>query len=140
MGDPDKSALILVVDDTQAVRALIVRALAEVGHDVVAAGSAEHALEVVAERRTPLDLAVLDVHLAGTDGPTLAAVLRRDHPALRVLFVSGYGDAEERSLGGDPLLAKPFYLDTLTRCVEDLLTKGYSEACPPADQRRSRPA
>jgi len=140
MGYPGEPASILVVDDTQAVLALIVRALAELGHQVVAARSAEHALEAVAERRTHLDLAVLDVHLAGTDGPTLAAVLRRDHPDLRVLFVSGYGDAEDRSPAGDPLLAKPFHLDALTRCVEDLLTRGHSESCPPADQRRSRPA
>ena len=140
MSYPGEPALILIVDDTEPVRALIARAVAELGHHVLAASSAEHALEVVAERGARLDLAILDVHLAGTDGPTLAAVLRRDQPALRVLLVSGYGDNGERALGDDPLLAKPFHLDTLARCVEDLLTTGYSKLCPPGVHRRSRPA
>jgi len=140
MGYPGEPALILVVDDTEPVRVLIARAVAELGHHVLAAGSAEHALELVAERGARLELAILDVHLAGTDGPTLAAVLRRDHPDLRVLLVSGYGDTGERALGADPLLAKPFHLETLTRCVEDLLTTGYSKFCPPGDHRHSRPA
>ena len=133
-------ALILVVDDTEPVRMLMARALAELGHQLLAAASAEQALEVVAERGEQLDLAVIDVHLAGTDGPTLAAVLRRDHRDMRVLFVSGYGDAEQRAVVRDPLLAKPFHLDTLARCVEELLATGRSESCPSAEQQRARPA
>ena len=140
MSYPGEPALILIVDDTEPVRALMARAVAELRHHVLAASSAEHALELVATSGARLDLAILDVHLAGTDGPTLAAVLRRDHRDLRVLFVSGYGDTGERALGDDPLLAKPFHLETLTRCVEDLLTMGYSKFCAPGDHRRSRPA
>jgi two-component system, cell cycle sensor histidine kinase and response regulator CckA len=138
MGDRGGPALILVVDDTAAVRALIVRALAEVGHQVLAARSAEHALAAVAECGARLDLAILDVHLPGTNGPTLAAVLRRDRPELRVLFISGDGDSGEHALGEEPLLAKPFHLNTLVRCVADLLTKGRSDSCTPAHHRRSR--
>jgi CheY-like chemotaxis protein len=134
------SPLVLVVDDTAVVRMLMVRALAEAGYVVLTASSAEDALECVAEHGEPLDLAVIDVHLAGTDGLTLALILRRDQPSLPVLFVSGYGDAGQQDLVTDPLLAKPFNLDTLTRCVKDLLTTGHSEFCPPGDYRRSRPA
>jgi two-component system, cell cycle sensor histidine kinase and response regulator CckA len=128
--DARASALMLVVDDTAMVRTLMARALAQAGHQVLAASCAEHALELVAERGEQLDLAVIDVHLAGTDGPTLAGVLRRGDPGLPVLFVSGYGDAEQReTLGvGDYLLAKPFDLDTLARCVQELLARGRSES------------
>lgn len=121
MSEPREPALILVVDDIEPVRALMSRALAESGYEVLVASFAECALELVAERGERLSLAVIDVHLGGTDGPTLARILRRDHPSLPVLFVSGYGEAEQRSPLGDYMLAKPFNLDTLTRHVRQLL-------------------
>jgi two-component system, cell cycle sensor histidine kinase and response regulator CckA len=121
------SILVLVVDDTPVVRTVIARALTEAGYEVVAASSAEHALELVAQRGESPDLAVIDVHLTGTDGPTLAEVLRRGNSRLPVLFVSGYGDAEQRALLADPLLAKPFALDTLVHRVQELLVSGRGE-------------
>jgi DNA-binding response OmpR family regulator len=122
------ATFVLVVDDTPAVRMLMARALAEGGYVVLAASSAEHALELVADRGEPPDLAVIDVHLAGTDGPTLAGVLRRGRPGLPVLFVSGYGDTEQQVLLGDHLLAKPFALDTLVCRVRELLARGSDES------------
>jgi len=123
---------VLVVDESEAVRKLVARALADAGHEVLAAASAEAALDVVAARGERLDLAVIDVHLARTDGQTLASVLRRDHPSLPVLFVSGYGDAEQRALVKGYLLAKPFDLDTLVHHVQALLTLGRPDSGPDA--------
>jgi DNA-binding response OmpR family regulator len=125
-------ALVLVVDDTETVRKLVARALADAGHEVLAAASAEQALDVVAARGERLDLAVIDLHLARTDGQTLASVLRRDHPGLPVLFVSGYGDAERRAMVKGDLLAKPFDLDTLVHHVQALLTRARPESGPDA--------
>ncbi len=115
------SELVLVVEDQTPVRQVVTRALTRFGYRVVEASSAEQALEQAGElggRR--LDLLLTDVMLPGQSGPELAALLLRDRPSLKVLYVSGYADQDVFDgieTGEDWLfLPKPF-------SVEDLLEK-----------------
>ena len=83
---------VLLVEDEDAVRALVGEILERNGFTVRSAHSAEAALEILAD--SPVDLLLTDVMLPGLTGPELARRARLDAPGLRVLFMSGYtGDA-----------------------------------------------
>ena len=105
-------ARLLVVDGADASRALLVEALARLGHEVTAVADGAGALERLA--RDPVDLVLLDVHGSAADGDAVLARLRRD-PALAhvpVLVVSADGDparvAAWLELGAADFLARPF--------------------------------
>jgi CheY-like chemotaxis protein len=121
---PGGTETILLVEDEPAVRVLISQALERLGYRVLVSSDASTAMAYAAAEG-PLPLLVTDIRLPGQDGPSLAATLRLQNPALRVLYVSGYaGDAMVTSglLGPDEaFLAKPFSADELARRVRVLL-------------------
>jgi CheY-like chemotaxis protein len=109
---------VLVVDDDDSVRMLLRVMLERDGWKVLAARGADEALAVsaLAER---IDLLVTDVHLAGSDGPTLHRLLHQSHPELRALFVSGdtHESLIERRVldAASEFLQKPFTPQELVR-------------------------
>jgi two-component system cell cycle sensor histidine kinase/response regulator CckA len=113
---------ILLVEDEEAVRAFGARALAARGYSVLEAGSGREALDIVARRAEPVDLVVSDVVMPEMDGPSLMRELRRRHPGLKIIFVSGYAeDAFKKNLpeGEDfTFLPKPFSLKQLVEAVK----------------------
>jgi len=120
------SETILVVDDEPMVRALARRALEYYGYGVLEAEDGEIALQVVAadvERKIALVLA--DVVMPRMDGRELSERLRKSHPSLLVLYMSGHtGDelARRRLLDPTvPFIQKPFHPDELVAEVQELL-------------------
>ncbi|MEO5733487.1 MAG: response regulator [Rubrivivax sp.] len=79
---------VLYVEDHEDLRELTVEILAEWQLDFEAVDSAEAAL--AAFQRQPFDLLLTDVSLPGVLGTALAKQLMSRHPALRVVFLSGY--------------------------------------------------
>jgi two-component system cell cycle sensor histidine kinase/response regulator CckA len=117
---PAAGRTILLVDDEAPVRRLAERALRRQGFEVIAAPSAEDALESLAAENTGADLAcvISDVVMPGLDGPALVRQLRQTRPALPAILMSGYADAALRdSLQADDIcfLAKPFSMAELTK-------------------------
>lgn len=114
---------ILVLEDRDAPRRFVVRALRRAGYHVIPAASAEDALEEL-DRDANVDLVLTDVQLPTLSGPELVARLaeRGIHP--KVLFVSGFAgdDMRERirALGAE-FLPKPFASGTLLRAVRRAL-------------------
>ena len=117
------SAVILLVEDEEAVRAFGARALASRGYKVLEAGSGVEALEVVEENKGKIDLVVSDVVMPEMDGPTMFTELRKRGIKAKVIFVSGY--AEEAFSKGLPegeefgFLPKPFSLKQLIETVKE---------------------
>jgi CheY-like chemotaxis protein len=112
-GDP---ATVLVVDDAEAVRELVRLALQGTGRRIVVAASGAEAVAEAAG--LPIDVLVTDVLLPDLSGPELAAVLRAEHPTLRVIYISGWYDhADFPGVRDGPLLTKPFSIDDLRRAV-----------------------
>ncbi|WP_026190688.1 cell cycle histidine kinase CckA [Methylobacterium sp. WSM2598] len=113
---------ILLVEDEDPVRAVNARALAARGYTVLEAASGLEALAIIGERDTPVDLVVSDVVMPEMDGPTLLRELRKRHPTLKVIFVSGYAeDAFQKNLPeGEEFnfLPKPFSLKQLVETVK----------------------
>ena len=111
---------ILVVDDNDDARMLLADVLTELGHDVTVASCAAEALEVA--RRAPPELALLDIGLPDMDGYELAAQLRREFPAVRLVALSGYGQAAEH-VGDHPELDRYLVKPVELRRVIDTLTE-----------------
>ncbi|MFH6785046.1 MULTISPECIES: cell cycle histidine kinase CckA [Methylobacterium] len=113
---------ILLVEDEDPVRAVNGRALTARGYTVLEAASGLEALQIMQEREVPVDLVVSDVVMPEMDGPTLLRELRKAHPGLKVIFVSGYAeDAFRKNLpDGEEFnfLPKPFSLKQLVETVK----------------------
>jgi two-component system cell cycle sensor histidine kinase/response regulator CckA len=119
------SETILVVEDEEAVRNLIQRALGHLGYRIVAVGSGDEALALM-EGELAVDLLLTDVMLPGNlQGNDLAQAVSLIHPGLAVLYVSGYTpDAIVHTGRLDPgvnYVEKPFRPDELARRVRELL-------------------
>jgi CheY-like chemotaxis protein len=120
---PGGSETVLVVDDQDAVRTLATRVLQFNGYVVLAAGSAEEALELAAKSER-VDLLLTDALMPGLSGPELAHRLREKRPGIRVLLMSGYADPKVVSAGqqeGSAFLAKPFTARELADRVRRVL-------------------
>jgi two-component system, cell cycle sensor histidine kinase and response regulator CckA len=86
----EHASTILIAEDEPGVRAFLELALTRAGHRVIAAANGEEALEVAERSLDPIDLLIADVVLPGLSGPEVADQLRRRHPGVRALFLSGY--------------------------------------------------
>ena len=119
--DDRPPGVVLLVEDEAPVRAFASRALRLRGYTVIEAGSAEEALDALADKELSVDLFVTDVIMPGLDGPTWVRRALKDRPDTKVVFVSGY--AEDALDGGSDdipdsvFLPKPFSLTELTETV-----------------------
>ena len=118
-------ARLLVVDDDDDVRAVVAAELADLGYSVAQAATVQEAVAAVAAGPVP-GLVLTDVALQGGSGPGLAAYLRRLHPGLPVLFMTG--QAGRDGLEGEQVMAKPFAANDLATRVSDLLASAEAGA------------
>jgi signal transduction histidine kinase len=116
--------VVLVVEDEQTVRALVMDVLQERGYRALSATDGMAALEVL-QSEAHVDLLVTDVGLPGLDGPQLVAAALQHRPDLKVLFMTAY--AREAPAGPATLqrpiavLQKPFTVDGLLAHVRAAL-------------------
>ena len=117
---------VLIADNDPLVRQLLSRVLIGEGYCVLEAANGTEALTIARQHPHPVDLVVADVMMPEMDGFGLAAQLARDHPDIKVLYVTGHYDDSvgvRRGLreSGSPFLLKPFRLDEFTRKVQETL-------------------
>jgi DNA-binding NtrC family response regulator len=128
---------ILVADDEEGVRNLLVHWLGERGHTVIAVRSANEALRNLAE--DDFDLVITDVVMPDGDGFELISALRKTHSDTRVLAISGGGRylrgveclKMARGLGAHGVLMKPFNSEQLQAAIDSaVLTREAKSAEP----------
>jgi DNA-binding response OmpR family regulator len=116
---------LLVVDDDDGVRKLVVDVLRQRAYRVLEARNGRHALEVARKHDGPIHLLVTDLVMPELGGAELAAELRRNNSCIRVLYLSGYSDDEAllaRTLErGTQFLSKPFLPGDLLNSVRGVL-------------------
>ena len=114
---------ILLVDDEESVRSIVVKILRRAKYNVLEAEDGEAALRISDSHPDKIDLLISDMYMPGLRGPEVAQALAPKRPGLRVLFMSGYADQDSRS--GVPLganfLNKPFSGKELGAAVEAAL-------------------
>ncbi|QXI18124.1 response regulator [Pseudomonas hamedanensis] len=118
--NPATPATILVVEDDDIVRMLIVDVLEELEYTVVEADGSAQAQVILKNLDTRIDLMMTDVGLPDMDGRELAAEARKSRPELPVLFASGYAESIDLPEGMD-MIGKPFSIDQLRDKVKRIL-------------------
>ena len=115
---------ILLVEDEPFVREVTCEVLQAAGYRVLTAKNAVEGAGVYEARRGEVELLLTDIILPGETGRALAGRLRREDPALKVLFVSGYSEQVGLSeTKQEECLGKPFSSEVLLRKVRELLDR-----------------
>lgn len=118
---PDTQPTILVVEDDDIVRMLIVDVLEELEYQVLEADGCEQALAYLRNDAQPIALMMTDVGLPVMDGRELAKQARSARPQLPILFASGYAESLDVP-EGMAVIGKPFSIDQLRDKVNGILS------------------
>lgn len=119
---------ILVIDDEQLIRLQIRSALELEGYVVHEAANGNEGLARIAEAAP--DVVITDILMPDKEGIETILELRRSHPKIRIIAISGGGRTGNKDflrtakhLGADRTLAKPFGLAELLRLVREVLAE-----------------
>ena len=117
---------VLVVEDEEAVRRLILTALESNGYRVLVAGDGVEALKLLSSHTAPLDLLITDLAMPGMNGLELARKVVDRLPAIEVLYISGYAEDVRQSgaIEESRFLQKPFAPNVLVRKVREIFDNG----------------
>jgi two-component system nitrogen regulation response regulator NtrX len=113
---------ILIVDDEADIRDLVAGLLEDEGYETRSAGDSDSALAQIEQRRP--NLVILDIWLQGSrlDGLELLDFIKRDHPEVPVIIISGHGNVETAvsaiKRGASNFIEKPFKTDHLLHLVQ----------------------
>ncbi len=122
---------VLLVEDDDTVRALVVELLGELDLCITQAADGSQAMALLSGQRQ-FDLLIADVGLPGPSGHQVAELARQQNPDIRVLLMTGYADRGDldHDLHTDrlELLAKPFDAPALVRKVRQVM--GLQDAAP----------
>lgn len=118
---------VLLVDDDEAVRTPLARALQLDGHSVTEASDGAHALETFMESEEGFDLLVTDIRMPLMDGIQLALAVAAKRQGFPIILMTGYAEQRERAreLDGlvDEVLTKPFPLGDFRKTVRDVIAR-----------------
>jgi CheY-like chemotaxis protein len=119
------SETVLLVEDAEPLRKLAHMFLTDNGYQVLTAADGSEAQQVAGQNPGPIHLLLTDVVMPGINGRVLAERLASQHPAMKVLYMSGYTDSFIAGHGvleeGVHLIHKPFTEAALLRRVRELL-------------------
>ena len=123
------SQYILVVDDEEQIRELIAIYLRKQGFEVSSEGSS--VATVVSLRQRIPDLIVLDIGLGDEDGLRLLVDIKKEHPNVKVIMLTGMGFVEDLlqeavQKGADGYVSKVLPLDELLMAIQ--------RACKPTQE------
>ncbi len=113
---------ILIVDDDDIFRKLLIDILSDRGYKLLEAPSGETALEVI-EKQKP-DVAIVDVDLPTMNGIELAKIIKGQYPQFPIVMITGYAalytPADVLSIGVEAFLQKPIAMDKLLSVLTQL--------------------
>jgi len=127
---------VLVVDDEPELRSLLSEYFGRQGFQVQAVADAAAARAAV-QAQSP-KVAILDVHMPGEDGLSLARWLREHHPQVGIVMLTTAAETVDRvvglEMGADDYVPKPFELRELLARVKSLQRR-LGSAAPGATER-----
>jgi CheY-like chemotaxis protein len=118
---------ILVIDDDAEVRSLYKRILEQAGYEIIEASDGNMGIALYKANRP--ELIITDIIMPEKEGIETIMELRRDYPDVKIIAISGGGQATAGSmcltlagqLGADRTLAKPFSKQELLTMISDVL-------------------
>jgi PAS domain S-box-containing protein len=118
------SETVLVVEDEEIVRALIVEVLQDLGYNVLEAGDGPGGLNIL-QSPEPIALLITDVGLPGMNGRQLADAGRERRPGLKTMFITGYAENAMLVSGklepGMMVVTKPFAVNALEDNIRKMM-------------------
>ena len=124
-------ARILLIDDSEDLRAMLCDELVAAGYEVAAVANGHAGLAAV--RKAQVDIVVTDIFMPERDGLEIIVELRRDFPLIKIIAISG-GRTDRRPMqwtdhlaiahdvGADAILRKPFAPAQLVEAIERLVS------------------
>jgi CheY-like chemotaxis protein len=120
---------LLLVEDHDSTREVLVRILRRAGHEVYGAPTGTEALELL-RMAGPFDALISDLGLPDRNGFDLLREIRTTHPALPAIALSGYGMDEDvkraKDAGFTAHLVKPIPFDQLRAILDQIAIGGQS--------------
>jgi CheY-like chemotaxis protein len=119
---------ILIIDDDQSLRDSLRRTLRREGYTVLEAAEGGEGLKVL--KSHPVDVVLVDLFMPGKEGLETIGELRRSHPGIKIIAMSGGGKKGHmdvlkaaKLMGARRTLAKPFTREQLLEAVEQELAQ-----------------
>ena len=126
---------LLVVDDEPDVREVLAEYFTAHGYAVIGAENAE-AAKAVATRES-VDLALVDIHMPGEDGLSLARHLRERYAGMAIIMLTSASTVVDRivglEIGADDYVVKPFEPRELVARIRSVLRRASRNAPPAAE-------
>jgi DNA-binding NtrC family response regulator len=121
MSNPRKK--ILVVDDDQVIRDLIISFLSFSGYEAQGAQNGQEGLDLVLKNQP--DLVITDIHMPQMNGFQLLKAVKKIDSDIPVIFITGYAHLRrffsDQNARADGFLEKPFNLDSLNSMVKKFI-------------------
>jgi len=124
------SPSILVVDDELLIRDLLYDFFNQQGWDISIAENGQKALDILREKK--VDLVLTDLRMPDMDGLALTTELRKDHPHLPVIIMTGYPSVDSaitalRQKVADYVI-KPFNINKLYKTIEAKISEAKQDS------------
>ncbi|MGB8656736.1 MAG: response regulator [Candidatus Zixiibacteriota bacterium] len=127
---------VLVVDDDERIRTLLVDTLSALGYNSLGVKNGEEALSLLETEK--LDLVITDVRMPKVNGLSLLRNVKARYPLVPVLIITGYdfGHSKDQAMegGADGFLAKPFRIGK----IEELIQKALGIKATPSGEKPYR--
>ena len=111
--------MVLVIDDEDLVRDVVVRMIEDLGYGVASARDGASGLAIVDAQ--PIDLVLVDMTMPRMSGADVIAALRAKHPQIPIVLCSGFDRDGKGPVKADAYLPKPFRIDALEQTLARLL-------------------
>ncbi|ABF42019.1 PAS/PAC sensor hybrid histidine kinase [Candidatus Koribacter versatilis Ellin345] len=120
-----RPAVVLLVEDEEALRAAAGDFLETRGYKIMTARDGTEALSMASKFAERIDVLITDLVMPGISGRVLAQELVKIHPETKVMYMSGYDD-ETVMVNGEidsssAFLRKPFRMDALSAKIREVL-------------------
>jgi CheY-like chemotaxis protein len=122
-------ARILLIEDDDSFRTTLRLMLEHFGHSVIEARNGKEGLALF--QHTTADLTITDMVMPEKEGFEVLWELRRKHPPVKIIAISGAGPDSgvgylqmAKLMGAAKVLAKPFSAEVLMAAISDLLPSG----------------
>ena len=125
----DKTVRILIVDDDENIRKVLLAILEDKGYTVESAGTAREAVEK--SKRKFYNLALIDIRLPDMEGIELLTKMRDTTPKMRKVIITGYPTLQNAvdavNKGADAYIVKPFDVEKVLDTIDHQLRKQQEE-------------
>jgi DNA-binding NtrC family response regulator len=121
----DSDARILIVDDDENIRKVLIAILEDKGYNIEAVGTAREAIRKTDKKF--YNLALIDIRLPDMEGIDLLTKIRDTTPRMRKIIITGYptlqNAVEAVNLGADAYIMKPFDVEKVLSTINEQLRK-----------------